>query len=131
MLTHKTLKSRLHGVALLSLLAFAITGTIIGAPQDDKVYNVGNGVSAAAVLSKVDPSYTTEAHDARIAGTVLLQVTVGSDGLAHDINVIKHLGYGLDEKAVEALQQWHFKPGMKDGEAVSVRATIEVNFRFR
>jgi TonB family protein len=60
---------------------------------------------------------------------VLLSLEVGADGLAHNIQVVRGLGLGLDEKAVEAVQQWTFKPGMKDGEPVPVRASIEVNFR--
>jgi len=43
--------------------------------------------------------------------------------------VVKSLGMGLDEKAIEAVEKWKFKPGMKGGQAVNVRATIEVNFR--
>jgi TonB family protein len=54
---------------------------------------------------------------------------IGEDGLAHNIQVVRGLGLGLDEKAVQAIQQWIFKPGMKDGQAVPVRANIEVNFR--
>jgi periplasmic protein TonB len=45
------------------------------------------------------------------------------------LRVIRPLGLGLDQKAIEAVQKWKFKPGMKDGRAVPVQATIEVNFR--
>jgi TonB family protein len=54
---------------------------------------------------------------------------VDQEGRARDIHVLKSLGMGLDEKAVEAVQKWKFKPGMKGGQAVNVRAQIEVNFR--
>jgi TonB family protein len=43
--------------------------------------------------------------------------------------VIRPLGLGLDQKAIEAVEKWKFKPGMKDGKPVAVQATIEVNFR--
>jgi TonB family protein len=56
-------------------------------------------------------------------------VEVGPDGDAHDIKVIRSLGLGLDEKAIEAVSQWKFKPGMKDGEPVNVAVTVEVTFR--
>jgi outer membrane biosynthesis protein TonB len=49
--------------------------------------------------------------------------------VAHNIKVQRPLGMGLDEKAIEAVQQWRFRPGMKDGKPVTVAATLEVNFR--
>jgi len=95
------------------------------------VFKVGGGVTAPHLNQRSDPEYTKEASDARVEGTVLLSVVVGTDGLAHSINVVKALGSGLDEKAVEAVQKWRFDPGRKDGEAVNVRAQIEVNFRLK
>jgi periplasmic protein TonB len=93
------------------------------------VFKVGGGVSAPAVLFKVDPEYSEEARKAKYSGTVTLAVVVTPDGKATDIHVVKSLGMGLDEKAIEAVQKWKFKPGLKGGAAVAVRATIEVNFR--
>jgi len=93
------------------------------------VYRVGGGVSAPAVLMKVDPEYSEEARKAKYSGTVVLSVVVDPEGKARDIRVVKSLGMGLDEKAIEAVQKWKFKPGMKAGQAVPVRAQIEVNFR--
>jgi TonB family protein len=86
-------------------------------------------VSAPAVIVKVDPEYSEEARMAKYSGTVVLSVVVDQEGRARDIHVLKSLGMGLDEKAVEAVQKWKFKPGMKGGQAVNVRAQIEVNFR--
>jgi protein TonB len=60
---------------------------------------------------------------------VLLTVVVDVDGRAKDIDVSKGIGLGLDEQAVLAIRQWKFKPGMKEGIAVPVKANIEVNFR--
>ena len=51
------------------------------------------------------------------------------DGLAHNIQVKRGLGLGLDEQAVLAVSQWKFRPGAKDGQPVTVAANIEVNFR--
>ena len=92
-------------------------------------YRVGGGVSAPSVLFKVDPEYSEEARKAKYSGTVLLSLIVDPDGKARDIRVVRSLGLGLDEKAMEAVAKWRFKPGMKDGRMVAVRATIEVNFR--
>jgi len=113
---------------LIGLTALA-AGTMLGQQSDTKIYRVGNGVSAPRVLARVDPEYTKEARDAQIEGTVLLSITVGSDGVPRDIEVVRSLYPGLNEKAIAAVQQWKFQPGTKDGEAVSVKATIEVNFR--
>ena len=93
------------------------------------VYRVGNGVTAPQLIYKVEPQYTEEARAAKYQGTVLLFVEVQADGTAANIRVVRSLGLGLDEKAIEALRQWRFKPGTKDGVPVPVAATIEVNFR--
>ncbi len=92
-------------------------------------YRVGGGVSAPSVLYKVEPEYSEEARKAKFQGTVLLSIIVDPSGKARDIRVIRPLGLGLDEKAIEAVMKWRFKPGLKDGSAVPVQATVEVNFR--
>jgi protein TonB len=93
------------------------------------VFKVGGGVSAPAVIFKVDPEYSEEARKAKYSGAVMLAIVVDTEGKARDIHVVKSLGMGLDEKAIEAVEKWKFKPGMRGGQAVNVRATIEVNFR--
>jgi periplasmic protein TonB len=93
------------------------------------VFRVGGGVSAPRLTRKVEPEYSEEARKAKYQGTVRLQVEVWPDGRAHNIRVVRSLGLGLDEKAIQAVQQWEFVPGKKDGESVKVAATIEVNFR--
>jgi periplasmic protein TonB len=54
---------------------------------------------------------------------------VDANGHPQDLKVMRALGLGLDQKAIEAVEKWTFKPGMKDGKPVPVIATIEVNFR--
>ncbi len=92
-------------------------------------FRVGGGVSAPSVLFKVEPEYSEEARKAKFQGTVVLSIVVDPSGKARDIRVIRPLGLGLDEKAIEAVNKWRFKPGLKDGSAVPVQATVEVNFR--
>jgi TonB family protein len=99
------------------------------APTGSAAVRVGGDVTAPVVLSKTDPQYTEEARAVKFQGTVLLAVEVGTDGLAHNVRVARSLGLGLDEKAIEAISQWRFKPGTKNGEPVNVNAMIEVNFR--
>jgi len=93
------------------------------------VYRVGGGVTAPSLLYKKEPEYSEEARKAKYQGTVLLYVEVDASGKATNIKVQRSLGLGLDEKAIEAVKQWKFKPGYKDGKPVTVAATIEVNFR--
>jgi TonB family protein len=93
------------------------------------VYRVGGGVTAPVLLYKKEPEYSEEARKAKYQGTVLLYIEVDPSGKATNIRVQKSLGLGLDEKAMEAVKQWKFKPGYKDGKPVTVAATIEVNFR--
>ena len=92
-------------------------------------YKIGGGVSAPSVIFKVEPEYSEEARKAKFQGTVVLFIVVDEHGNPRDLRVIRPLGLGLDQKAIEAVQKWKFKPGMKDGHAVPVQATIEVNFR--
>jgi TonB family protein len=92
-------------------------------------FRVGGGVTAPLVLHKVEPEYSEEARKAKYQGTVLLYVEVDPSGRATNIKVQRSLGLGLDEKAIEAVKQWKFKPGYKDGKPVTVAAIIEVNFR--
>jgi TonB family protein len=101
----------------------------IGRAAATGALKVGGGVSAPMLISKTEPEYTEQARAAKYQGTVLLYIEVGPDGYAHNINVIRGLGLGLDEKAIEAVSQWQFKPGQKEGQPVTVQATIEVNFR--
>jgi periplasmic protein TonB len=61
-------------------------------------------------------------------GVVVLRLVVGSDGNPRDIQVVRALGLGLDEKAIEAVRKWRFEPARKDGKPVAVAVNIEVNF---
>jgi protein TonB len=92
-------------------------------------YRIGGGVSAPSVLSKVEPEYSEEARKAKWQGTVVLSLVVDDQGRPQNLKVLRSLGLGLDQKAIEAVEKWRFKPGMKDGKPVPVMATIEVNFR--
>jgi TonB family protein len=104
-----------------------------GGPDDpiveDGVYRAGPRVSHPALVDKVEPSYTEEAREARVSGIVLASLAVDPSGKPQNVTVVKGLGHGLDEKAVEAVRQWRFRPGMKDGMPVTVGIKVAVNFR--
>jgi protein TonB len=71
--------------------------------------------------------------DLRIEGTVLLNVVVRADGSVGDVNVTQSLDsvYGLDANAAEAMKQWEFTPGTKDGQPVDVAVTVEMTFTLK
>jgi periplasmic protein TonB len=92
-------------------------------------YRIGGGVSAPIPIFQPEPEYSEEARKAKWQGTVMLSLVVDENGKAVGIKVTKSLGLGLDEKAIEAVQKWRFKPGTKDGKPVPVIASVEVNFR--
>lgn len=93
------------------------------------VYRIGGGVTAPRLIHKVEPTYTEHARSAAVSGTVVLYVVVGEDGVPSNMKVVRGLSHGLDEKAMEAVRQWRFQPGQKEGKPVPVAAQIEVNFR--
>jgi TonB family protein len=89
----------------------------------------GGGITAPRVLYKVDPEFSEEARKAKYQGTVILTIEVGEDGRPHGFRIMRGLGLGLDEKAIEAVAQWKFRPAMRNGRPICAPATIEVNFR--
>jgi periplasmic protein TonB len=92
------------------------------------VFRVGGGVSAPKEIFAPEPEYSEEARKVKQMGVVVLRLVVGPDGLPRDIQVVRTLGLGLDEKAIEAVKKWRFEPARKDGKPVAVAVNIEVNF---
>jgi TonB family protein len=74
------------------------------------------------------PQYTEEARKAGIAGTVVLEATLGKDGCLRDVRPIRTLGYGLDESAIEAVRRWKFEPFLKNGVTAETRVAGELTF---
>lgn len=109
--------------------AVSTTVAATGVTTTTAAVRPGNGVSVPALVRKVEPQYSEEARLAKLQGTVTLSLVVGADGVPINIQVVKPLGLGLDQEAVDAVSSWTFKPGMKDGAPVPVMAAVEVNFR--
>ncbi len=89
----------------------------------------GHRITAPVLLVKVEPEFSEEARKAKFQGTVLLGIEVDISGHARNLRVLRGLGLGLDEKAIEAVSRWLFRPGVEDGRPVVTSATVEVNFR--
>lgn len=92
-------------------------------------YRIGNGVTAPKVLNNPIAEFSEEARKAKYQGACLLSLIVDEHGMPQNVRVIHPLGMGLDEKALEAVQKYRFKPAMKDGVPVPVRINVVVNFR--
>jgi TonB family protein len=84
--------------------------------------------TAPVVLFQVEPEFSEEARKAKLQGVVMLYGEVDTNGRLRNIRVTRRLGLGLEEKAIEAVKQWRFRPGTRDGKPVVAAAAIEVNF---
>ena len=87
------------------------------------------GVSSApVVLYRVEPEFSEDARKAKLQGVVVLYGEVDTNGRLRNIRVTRALGLGLEEKAIEAVKRWRFRPGMRNGRPIVASAIIEVNF---
>jgi len=94
------------------------------------IYKLGDiGVSAPVAKFTPEPDFSEEARKAKYQGTVTLAAVIGPDGRPRNIKIVRSLGMGLDEKAIERVKTWLFEPGKKNGTPVAVAMTLEVDFR--
>ena len=106
-------------------------GTKVLVTTGGGVYRVGGGVSPPKAIVAPDPEYTKEARKAKYGGVCLLSLIVTPECNPRDIHIVRPLGMGLDEKAIEAVKRWKFEPSMLNGKPVAVAINIEVNFRIK
>jgi periplasmic protein TonB len=111
--------------ALLTIVAFAATAAAQSKPAA--------GTVKPRLKHEVKAEYTQEAKDAGIQGTVVLDTEVLADGTVGDVMIKQSLDtkYGLDQQALNAVKQWTFEPGTKDGKPVPVRVDIEMTFTLK
>jgi periplasmic protein TonB len=100
-----------------------------GGGAGDGLYQVGGGVAAPQLISYVDPEFSDEARRAKFQGDCTVSLIVDVHGVPQDMKVVQHLGMGLDERALEAVKQYRFKPAMYKGKPVPVAINVEVIFR--
>jgi TonB family protein len=105
------------------------TGPYVGSGPPG-IYPAGKmGVTVPQVIFSPEPSFSDEARKAKVQGAVVLLLVVGKDGHTYDIRVAQSLGMGLDEKAIEAVNRWRFKPATRNGQPVATQIAVEVDFR--
>jgi TonB family protein len=86
-------------------------------------------ITPPTAIYKPQPPYTKEAKEAKLEGTVVLEVTVEANGTVSDVKVIRPLGKGLDESAAKTVRTWKFKPATKAAKPVAWTGAIEVGFQ--
>jgi TonB family protein len=98
---------------------------------------IGGNVSAPQVIHQVEPEFSdqakmrakTEGKDSKFEGQVLVQLIVNANGQPENVHFVHGVGMGLDEKAVEAVRQYRFRPAMENGNPVPVLLNVQVNFK--
>jgi TonB family protein len=99
-------------------------------PNTDALYRVGAGVSAPVPLNSVEAEFTDEARRAKYQGVCIVSMIVDAQGNPQNPRVVRGLGMGLNERALEAVRRYRFKPAMLNGRTpVPVMISVEVNFR--
>lgn len=95
---------------------------------DDEPIHLTVGMTRPEPIHRVTPSYTEAARRAGIQGTAFVEATIDEKGNVTDVHVVRGLPMGLDRKAVEAVQQWRFKPAMRGDKPVKVYFMLTVHF---
>jgi TonB family protein len=99
-------------------------------PPEEPVYQIGGPVSEPVPVQQPMPPVTAEAKARKVSGVIQLSVVIGKDGRLHNARILRGLGYGLDESAVETVtKKWIFRPSTLNGQPVAVHANIEVTLR--
>lgn len=99
---------------------------------DGGIYTLGSGVTMPQIIVQTTPSYTDDAIKGKVQGVVILQAIIRKNGRVDSFKVIRGLGHGLEESAIQEIStNWRFRPGTLNGTGVDVLATIEVQFNLR
>ena len=94
-------------------------------------YRPGSGIEPPRLLREVKADYTEDARQHSISGEVVMEIVVRRDGSVGDVRILRGLGGGLNERAVQAVRQWRFAPATRLGSPVDVIVEVGVEFRLR
>jgi len=118
-----------HGSGALEGGATNLAGSS-GSPMTGIARAGVGGVTSPLCIYCPAPSYSENARAAKVTGTVVLSLVVTADGLAEKAQIVKGPGYGLEEKAIEAVRNWRFRPATgPDGKPVACIVMVEVAFK--
>lgn len=102
-----------------------------GAGMGGGPYRPGSGIEPPSLLREVKPDYTEEARRRGVEGEVVMEIVVRRDGSVGDVRVLKGLGFGLDQRAVDAVRQWRFTAATRLGKVVDVLVEVSMEFKLR
>ncbi len=94
-------------------------------------YRPGAGITPPAIVREVRPDYTEEARRRGLSGDVELEIVVRADGSVGNVRLLRGLGSGLDQRAIDAVKQWRFSPARRFGTPVDVMVEVAVEFKLR
>ena len=94
-------------------------------------FRPGSGIDPPRLLREIKADYSDAARRQHIEGEVVLEIIVRRDGTVGDVKMLRRLGAGLDERAVQAVRQWRFAPATRRGSPVDVVVEVAVDFRLR
>jgi protein TonB len=112
----------------VAAFSFIILFAAVAHAEDEPVFDIGPGITPPRVTRQVNPAYKPDAEGFRITGSVIIGLVVSSKGEPKNVHVVRSLGKGVDESAVEAVTQWQFEPARKAGQPVAVKITVEIRF---
>ena len=96
--------------------------------SDDTVYEPGGDVKPPKLTHYVEPAFSTSSKEAFVEGIVKISTVVTTEGRPTDLRVVRGLNSEEDRTAMDAVTEWRFQPGTKNGRAVKVKVTVEVDF---
>jgi TonB family protein len=108
---------------------FATKAGKANAALDASMMRPGGDVKAPQLLTLIDPDSNDYAQKNNIAGMVFLKMVVDASGRPSAVTIVRPIGFGLDEKAVEAIQRAQFRPGTLNGKPVPELVNLQVTFR--
>jgi TonB family protein len=114
----------------LALLVFVMAAAVNASAQEPTpAYRIGGDVKAPVLISRVEPVYPAEAREHGVSGLVIVEAVIDRRGKVRDVKVIKPLPFGVDRAAADAVKQWKFSPGTRNGEPVDVFGILTVQFK--
>jgi TonB family protein len=119
---------RSNGRGAVQMAGFSAQQVLQGGAKAEAHNDSGPATTPVEITFKPNPIYTQEARQLKLQGEVLLEVMFGANGQLHVERVVRGLGHGLDEAALDAANKMRFKPALRYGRPVDSTAVIHVVF---